>query len=272
VLPIVPTMLNMMLPALESRDWDTSSLHTVVYAGSAMAPDRLARLTACLGDVLVQGYGLTETPLPLTALSKKDHSSRPGEPLPRRLGSAGRVNPFVELRLRTVDGRDAADGEDGEIQVRGDIVMLGYWNRPEATAEVLLEDGWAATGDVGRFEDGFLHIVDRKKDMIVSGGFNVFPGEVENAIAALPGVLEVAVIGVPDERWGEAIKAVVAVRPGHHVTAEDIDRVCRERIAAYKRPRSVDFVDGLPKTGSGKIQRSELRRHYWAGRARHVGG
>ncbi|MGP4090257.1 class I adenylate-forming enzyme family protein [Streptomyces sp. KR55] len=272
VLPIVPTMLNMMLPALETGTWDTNSLHTVVYAGSAIAPDRLARLVKRLGPVFVQGYGLTETPLPLTALSKQDHVFDPDGPLPARLGSAGRVNPFVQLRLRTPDGRDAAEGEEGEIQVRGDITMLGYWNRPDATAEVLLDDGWVATGDIGRFHEGYLHIVDRKKDMIVSGGFNVFPGEIENAISALDGVSEVAVIGIPDERWGETIKAVISVRDGYRITADDIDRICRERIASYKRPRSVEFADVIPKTATGKIQRNELRRRHWAGAERRVGG
>ncbi|MDQ0381157.1 class I adenylate-forming enzyme family protein [Amycolatopsis thermophila] len=272
VLPIVPTMLTMMLPALETGSHTTDSLHTVLYAGSAIAPDRLARLVRCLGPVFVQGYGLTETPLPLTALSKQDHRVDPAGPLPARLGSAGRVSPFVQVRVRTPDGRDASEGEEGEIQVRGDITMLGYWNRPAATAEVLLPGGWVATGDVGRFHDGYLHIVDRKKDMIVSGGFNVFPGEIENAISALEGVAEVAVIGVPDERWGETIKAVISVREGHRVTAEDVDRICRERIASYKRPRSVEFVEALPKTGTGKIQRSELRRRHWAGADRRVGG
>ncbi|MQA15222.1 MAG: AMP-binding protein [Pseudonocardiaceae bacterium] len=272
VLPLVPTMLNMMLPLLESHRWDVESLHTVLYAGSAMSPDRLARAVTCLGEVFVQAYGLTEIPFPLVALSKAAHRFDPDGPPPARLASAGRPNPFVEIRLRRPDGTDAADGEEGEIQARTDTTMLGYWNRPEATAEMLLDDGWAATGDVGRMQDGYLHVVDRKKDMIVSGGFNVFPGEIENAISTLDGVAEVAVVGVPDERWGESIRAVVVVRDGQPVTEDDIDRACRERIAAYKRPRSVDFVAELPKTGTGKIQRHQLRRRYWTGQARRVGG
>ncbi|MCG3753998.1 class I adenylate-forming enzyme family protein [Amycolatopsis sp. Poz14] len=269
-LPMVPTMLNMLLPELDATPWDTSTLHTVIYGGSAIAPSRLARLVGHLGDVFLQAYGLTEIPFPLASLSKRSHRFDPGTTPPERLASAGRVNPFVEIRLRTPEGRDAREGEEGEIQARGDTTMLGYWNRPDATAEVLMPDGWAASGDVGRLRDGYLHIVDRKKDMIVSGGFNVFPAEIENAIAALEGVDEVAVVGVPDERWGESVKAVV-VRDGHRVATEDIDQVCRERIAAYKRPRSVDFVDALPKTGSGKIQRHRIRAGYWAGEERRVG-
>ncbi len=272
VLPLAPTMLNMMLPLLEQQRWPVQTLHTVLYAGSAMSPDRLARAVACLGNVFVQAYGLTEIPFPLVALSKAAHRFDPDDPPPAQLASAGRPNPFVEIRLQRPDGTIAADGEEGEIQARTDTTMLGYWNRPEATDAVLLDDGWAATGDVGRMQDGYLHIVDRKKDMIVSGGFNVFPGEIENAVSTLEGVAEVAVVGVPDERWGESIRAVVVVRDGHRVTEDDIDKACLERIAAYKRPRSVDFVDELPKTGSGKIQRHELRRRYWAGHARRVGG
>ncbi|MFG2657338.1 class I adenylate-forming enzyme family protein [Streptomyces sp. NPDC048425] len=275
VLPMVPTMLNMLLPELESEKEKgrlrTEALHTVLYGGSAIAPARLARLGACLGEVFVQGYGLTEVPFPLASLSKHEHRFVPGEEPPARLGSAGRVNPFVEVRLRTPEGNDAAEGEVGEIQARGDTVMLGYWNRPDATKAVLLDDGWAATGDIGRMRDGYLHIVDRKKDMVVSGGFNIFPAEIEAAISALEGVAEVAVVGVPDTRWGESVKAVVVVRDGYQVTEDDIDAICRERIAAYKRPRSVDFVPELPKTGSGKIQRHVLRHRYWAGRTRNVG-
>jgi acyl-CoA synthetase (AMP-forming)/AMP-acid ligase II len=277
VLPMVPTMLGMLLPLLEgegdaSPQARTGSLHTIVYAGSAIAPNRLARLVTCLGDVFVQAYGLTEIPFPLASLSKHAHRFDADAEPPKRLASAGRVNPFVEVRLRTPEGTDARDGEEGEIQARGDTTMLGYWNRPDATAEVLLPGGWAATGDVGRIEDGFLYIVDRKKDMIVSGGFNIFPAEIENAIATIEGVAEVAVVGVPDARWGESVRAVVVVRPGFEVTAEDVEAACLGQIAAYKRPRSVEFLAELPKTGSGKVKRQEIRQQYWAEERRRVGG
>ncbi len=150
VLPMVPTMLNMLLPALESGSWDTERLHTVLYGGSAIAPDRLARAVTCLGEVFVQAYGLSEIPFPLASLSKQAHRFDPALPPPARLASAGRVNPFVEVRLRRPDGTDAPDGEDGEILARCDTTMLGYWNLPDETAAVLDADGWAATGDVGR--------------------------------------------------------------------------------------------------------------------------
>ncbi|MEN0140060.1 MAG: AMP-binding protein [Rhodococcus sp. (in: high G+C Gram-positive bacteria)] len=272
VMPAVPTMLNMMLPELEAGGWAIDTLHTVVYGGSAIAPERLRRLVDCLGDVFVQGYGLTEVPFPLAALAKHDHRFDPNSAVPECLASAGRVNPFVQVRLMGEDGQPVSEGEEGEIQVRGDTTMMGYWNNPEATAAVLLEDGWSASGDIGRMKDGYLYIVDRKKDMIVSGGFNVFPAEIEAAISGLSGVAEVAVIGIPDPRWGEAVKAVVVVREGHRICEEDIERVCREQIAGYKRPRVVEFVNELPKTGSGKIQRHVLRERDWAGHDRRIGG
>ncbi|WP_081654992.1 class I adenylate-forming enzyme family protein [Amycolatopsis orientalis] len=271
VLPLVPTMINLMLPVLESGKYDVSSVHTVLYGGSPIAPDRLARAIAVLGPVFVQSYGLTEMPWS-SWLPKQDHLFDPGGELPPRLGSAGRVSPFIEMRLVDGAGQPVADGEAGEIQLRGDAGMAGYWNLPEETAETILDGGWIATGDVGRMVDGFLRIVDRKKDMIVSGGFNVYPTEVENAIYTLPGVAEVAVVGVPDDRWGETVRAVVVPRAGAAVTAAEIEQVCLDTIAAYKRPRTVEFVDELPKTGTGKIMRRELKARYWAGRDRLVNG
>jgi long-chain acyl-CoA synthetase len=274
VIPLVPTMLNMMLPeAGEGAGRDFSSLRAVMYGGSGIAPDRLARAVAAFGDVFVQFFGLSETPMPLTALSRRDHEYDPGGPIPARLASAGRPNPFVELRLEGEDGAPVAVGEVGEIVVRGDNVMVGYWGKPEQTAETIRPDGWAVTGDLGRFDaDGYLYIVDRKRDMIVSGGYNVYPAEVENAISALVEVAEVAVVGVPDERWGEAVKAVVVVRPGQELGEDEVVAACTERLAAYKKPRSVDFIEELPKTGSGKIMRRRVRDRYWDGRERSVGG
>jgi len=273
ILPLVPTMLNLMLPEAEAGDRDLSSLRAVMYGGSGIAPDRLAWALRAFGSVFVQFFGLSETPMPLTALARRDHEYDPSGPVPPRLASAGRPNPFVELRLRGDDGGPVATGEVGEIVVRGDTVMAGYWGQPELTAETIDADGWAATGDLGRFdEDGYIYIVDRKRDMIVSGGYNVYPAEVENAISVLTEVQEVAVVGVPDERWGEAVKAVVVVRPGEELDAEDVVAACAERLAGYKKPRSVDFVDELPKTGSGKIMRRRIRDRYWRGRERSVGG
>jgi acyl-CoA synthetase (AMP-forming)/AMP-acid ligase II len=272
VLPMVPTMINAMLPVIEETPTDVSTIHTILYGGSAIAPDRLARAVDAFGPVFVQGYGLTEVAFPLASLSKESHVFDPTGPLPSRLASAGRVTPFVELKLVTPDGDIAAPGELGEIVARGDVTMSGYWNRPEETAATLTDDGWVHTGDVGRMEDGFLHIVDRKKDMIVSGGFNIFPSEIENAISTLRAVKEVAVIGVPHERWGESVHAVIALQDGAELSEDEVTAACRERLASYKTPRSIEFIDEIPKTGTGKVMRRELRDAAWAGRERRVGG
>lgn len=272
VLPMVPTMINAILPVIEAKPHDVKSIHTILYGGSAIAPDRLARAVAAFGPVFVQGYGLTEVAFPLASLAKESHIFDANGPLPSRLASAGRVTPFVELKLVTPDGELAAPGELGEIVARGDVTMSGYWNRPEDTAATLTEDGWVKTGDVGRMEDGFLHIVDRKKDMIVSGGFNIFPSEIENAISNLRAVKEVAVIGVPHERWGESVHAVIALHDGATLTEDEVTAACRERLASYKTPRSIEFIAEIPKTGTGKVMRRELRDAAWAGRERRVGG
>jgi acyl-CoA synthetase (AMP-forming)/AMP-acid ligase II len=272
VMPSVPTIITMLLSEAETGAYDLSSLHTVLYGGSAIAPDRLARAVRSFGNVFIQGYGLTEVPFPLTSMSKESHRFDPEGPVPERLASAGRVTPFIDLMLADDEGNEVRPGEIGEIWARGDQIMAGYWNRPEATADVVKRQGWVATGDVGRLVDGYLHIVDRKKDMIVSGGFNVFPSEVENVISAVPGVREVAVVGTPDARWGEAVTAVVSLESGATVTAEDVVAACKASIAGYKKPQTVVFVDELPRTSSGKVLRREIRGQFWQGKDRHVGG
>ena len=272
VIPLVPSMLNRLVEAYEDNPIDASSLRAVIYGGSPIAPDRLARAIKAFGEVFIQLYGLSEAVMPLSALSQRDHRFSEDGSAPSRLASAGRPHPFWELRIIDDDGNELPVGHEGEIIVRGDNVMAGYWNDPEQTAEMIDANGWAHTGDVGRIdEEGYLTIVDRKRDMIVSGGFNVYPTEVENAILTLVGVREAAVVGAPDDRWGEAVTAVVAVRPGHTVTAEDVIAACRENLAAYKAPKDVHFVDELPKSGVGKILRRDVRERFWAERQRRVG-
>lgn len=272
ITPVVPTIVNLMTDEMEQGSYDVSSLKTILYAGSPIAPEKLARAIRAFGDVFVQCYGLTELPMPISSLSMRDHRLGPGGTVPARLGSAGRVSPFVEVRIADQDGAEVPDGDAGEIWVRADMVMRGYWKRPADSAEFAQGDGWARTGDVGRLVDGYLHIVDRQRDMIVSGGFNVFPSEVENVISVLPGIREVAVIGVPDPRWGETVMAVVVREPGCDLIAADIQHACRSAIAGYKLPRRIEFVDELPKTSSGKLLRRELRSAYWEDRARMVDG
>ena len=272
VIPLVPSMLNRLVEAYEDEPTDATSLRAVIYGGSPIAPDRLARAIQAFGEVFVQLYGLSEAVMPLAALSQRDHRFEADGSAPRRLASAGRPHPFWELRVVDDEGNDLPVDEEGEILVRGDNVMVGYWNDPEQTAAMIDAEGWAHTGDVGRMDDdGYLTIVDRKRDMIVSGGFNVYPTEVESAILTLVGVREAAVVGAPDDDWGEAVTAVVVVRPGHSVTAEDVLQACRANLASYKAPKAVHFVEELPKSGVGKILRREVRQGFWVGRERQVG-
>ena len=265
---LVPTMIYMLLEILEAHPVDTSSLRTVLYGGSPMAPAKLEACLARFGPVFQQSYGMTEALGGDTFLRKEEHV-----PASARLASAGRPAFNVELRVADDDGRDVPTGETGEVVVRGGHVMAGYWNRPEATAEVVTSDGWFRTSDMGYLDDeGYLFIVDRKADMIVSGGFNVYPREVEDVLLAHAAVAEAAVVAVPDERWGESVKAVVRPMPDMSVTEAELDEWCRERLAKFKVPRSYDVVaEDLPKNPNGKVLRRLVREPYWAGHDRRVG-
>jgi acyl-CoA synthetase (AMP-forming)/AMP-acid ligase II len=272
VLPLVPTMLAALTSEAERGSYDLSTVRAVPYGGSAVAPAVLQRARAVFGDVLVQVYGLSEALVPLSVLSAADHRYHPTEASPRRLASAGRPAPFVDVRVMTDSGEVAALEQAGEIQVRSDTVMAGYWGQPEATAQRVGGDGWVRTGDVGyRDREGYLYIVDRKSDVIVSGGFTVYPAEVERAIHALPEVDEVVVVGAPHERWGEGVTAVVTLRPGQHLTEDEVVEACRASLAGYKKPTSVLFVEELPKNSSGKLLRREVRARFWTDRDRSVG-
>jgi acyl-CoA synthetase (AMP-forming)/AMP-acid ligase II len=276
ILPLVPTQVNLLTDELVRRrdagsPVDTSSLRTLIYAGSAIAPDRLARAESVFGDVLVQFYGASEAPMPITALHPEDHVDQVvGSGSLPRLASAGRPNRFVKVRITNADGGELGANGVGEIQVQGEQTMKGYWRMPEATAEVI-DQGWVRTGDMGYLDDeGYLFIVDRKKDMIVSGGFNVYPREVENVISAMPEVREVAVVGAPSDKWGDEITAIVSLRPGASMTADEVIARCREAIAGYKLPKKVLFADDLPKTATGKINKRSIADNLWAGRERRV--
>jgi acyl-CoA synthetase (AMP-forming)/AMP-acid ligase II len=264
---LVPALINMLLqtPGVEATDF--SALENVFYGASPISEDVLTRATARFGAGFHQLYGLTETVGAATHLSPAEHDASRG-----KLRSCGRAWPGIEVRLVTPEGREAGVGEVGEIQIRSSTVMKGYWNRPEATREAIDAEGWFRSGDAGyRDAEGFIFIHDRVKDMIVSGGENVYPAEVENAVFGHPAVADCAVIGVPDETWGEAVKAIVVLRPGTEPDAASIIAHARARIAAYKAPKSVDFVEVLPRNPSGKVLRRELREPYWAGRTRRVG-
>jgi len=261
---LVPTLINMMLQSDGCALADFSALERVFYGASPISEDVLTRALARFQCRFSQLYGLTETTGGGTELAHEDHK---GE----LLRSCGRANPNVEVRIADADGREAPVGEVGEIQIRAKTVMRGYWNRSDATASAIDDAGWFRTGDAGFANaDGYIFIHDRMKDMIVSGGENIYPAEVENAIFGHPAVADAAVIGVPDEKWGEAVKAIVVLKPGAEADADAIIAYARARIAGYKAPKSVDFADTLPRNPSGKVLRRNLRERYWKDHDRRV--
>jgi fatty-acyl-CoA synthase len=264
---LVPTLIYALIDAPDLRAaYDTSSLQTIVYGAAPMSPDRLREGIKIFGNVFVQLYGQTEAPQVITTMRKIDHDdSRPG-----RLGSCGRANPMLDVKLFDADMREVKTGEPGEICVRGSLVMDGYWKRPEAIAEAFKGD-WLHTGDVAvKDEEGYFYIVDRTKDMIISGGFNIYPREVEDALMAHPAVASAAVIGIPDERWGEAVKAFVVLRAGAENSAAELQAHVKDKRGAPWSPKSIDFLIEIPVTGLGKIDRKALRAPYWEGRTRGV--
>lgn len=260
---LVPAVLLFLCELPASRESDFSAFRHVIYGTAPIAPDLLRRSVELFGCRFTQIYGLTETAGPFTALRHADHV---GE----RLMSCGRTMFGGRARIVDPDGRDLPTGEVGELVYQGENLMIGYWARPEATAEVI-RDGWFHTGDAGCLdEEGFIYIKDRIKDMIVSGSENIYPAEVEAALAGHPDIVECAVIGVPDPKWGETVKAVVVVRDGSALSERGLIDWTRDRLAGYKRPRSVDFMDRLPRNASGKLLKRELREPYWRGRDRKV--
>ncbi len=269
---LVPAVLQFMLMVPGVEDADYSNLRVLVYGASPISEDVLATCVEMFQPCKFwQAYGLTETTGAVVNLPPEDHD--PNGPDRHRLRSCGVAGPGVELRIVADDGvTDCPTGEVGEIWIRSKQNMLGYWNMPDATAEVLTPDGWFKSGDAGYLDaDGYLYIHDRVKDMIVSGGENVYPAEVENVLMAHPGIADVAVIGVPDEKWGETAKAIVVRAPDVEVTEDDIIAYAKERLATFKCPTSVDWIDALPRNPSGKILKKDLREPFWEGRERRVG-
>ncbi len=265
---LVPTMLKRLVEHPRFGTFNTASLQLVLYGAAPIDDALLAQARLALPAAgFCQLYGMTELSPVVTALPAWCHA--PGQP-PGRLRSVGRAVPIAEVRIVDADDQPVPPGTVGEIVVRGPLVMQGYWGQPEQTAQAL-RGGWMHTGDGGRMDaDGFFYVVDRLKDMVVSGGENVYSAEVENAIAQLPAVNMVAVIGVPDTRWGERVHAVVVLRPGQALTAEAVVAHCRTLIAGYKCPRTVEFRDALPLSAAGKVLKVDLRAPFWAGKQRNV--
>jgi fatty-acyl-CoA synthase len=263
---LVPTMLYALLDHPRLATTDVSSIQTIYYGAAAMSPTRMEEALDRFGPVFFQFYGQSECPMTIAVLRREEHDvTRAG-----RLSSCGRPVPWVDVALLDDSGTDVGVGVPGEVCAKGPLVMSGYWNQPEQTEEVF-RGGWVHTGDIAvRDDDGFLTIVDRKKDMIVSGGFNVFAREVEDVMGAHPEVAAVAVIGVPDERWGEAVKAVVVLRPGAKTVPDELMQMVRERKGPVHTPKSVDFVDSIPVTPLGKPDKDALRSRYWKDHDRRV--
>jgi acyl-CoA synthetase (AMP-forming)/AMP-acid ligase II len=263
---MVPAAMQFVVRQPRARQVDFSRLKYMLYGASPIPAALLKECIEVFKCGFVQMYGMTETTGTIVALPPEDHI----EGLDR-MRSAGKALPGVELAILDPDGNPLPPGEVGEIATRSGSNMAGYWNMPEATARTLGQDGWLRTGDAGCMDkDGYLYIHDRIKDMIISGGENIYPAEVESALCDHPDVAEAAVIGVPDDRWGEAVKAVVVMKPGKTASAADIINFLRERIAGFKTPKSVDFIEALPRNPSGKILRRHLRDPHWAGRERQV--
>lgn len=265
-----PTVIYRLLAHPELRRHDYSSLEYFIYAAAPMSVDKLHAALEVFGPVMAQCFGQAEVPLMCTYLSPQEHVVGDDPRAPRRLASAGRATAGTDIAIVDDDGKLLPCGERGEIVVRGELVTPGYFRDPVASAEAM-KHGWRHTGDIGYLDEGgYLYIVDRKRDMIISGGFNVYPSEIEQVLWSHPSVQDCAVIGVPHEDWGETVKAVVELRPGAAATESELMAFCRERLGAIKTPKSVELWSELPRSSVGKVLKRDIRAKYWAGRERMV--
>ncbi len=264
---IVPAALQILINHPRCSTVDYSKLKYILYGAAPIPLELLRQCMEMFGAQFIQVYGMTETTGTITMLPPEDHDPNGNE----RMRSAGKPLPGVELKIVDHNGNTLSTGEVGELLTRSSNNMVGYWNLPDATAGTMSSDGWIRTGDAGYLDaDGYLFIHDRVKDMIISGGENVYPAEVESAIYGHPDIMEVAVIGVPDDKWGEAVKAFCAPKAGHMIDPDNVIAWARERIAGFKVPKTVEIVEALPRNASGKILRKDLRAPYWEGRERQV--
>jgi acyl-CoA synthetase (AMP-forming)/AMP-acid ligase II len=266
---IVPTQLVAMLNVPDIERYDLSHVKRIWYAASPMPLELLRRGIAKFGPIFAQGYGQSESGPDITILGREFHDVLDKSPEEQKvLTSSGQPCMWVHARIVDEAGSDVEPHVVGEIVVKSKSVMLGYWRKPEDTEKAIVA-GWLHTGDMGYYDErGFIYISDRKKDMIITGGENVYPREVEDVLYRHPAVLEAAVIGAPDDVWVERVHAVVVLKGGHEASAEEIIGFCKEQLARYKAPRSVEFVDVLPKSAQGKILKREIRDKYWQGKDR----
>jgi acyl-CoA synthetase (AMP-forming)/AMP-acid ligase II len=265
-----PTAIYTALLQPNVRQFDYSSLRHFFYGGAPMSAKKLREAIEVFGPVMTHSYGQTEAPTCITFMGPSEHLDERGGIAERRLLSCGRPSPFVRVELMDDKGELVPPGQVGEIVVQGGLVMKGYYKNPQATAEAF-RHGWHHTGDLAyRDEQGYLYLCDRKNEVIVTGGFNVCPLEVEQVLMGHDCVQNCAVVGVPDDRWGEAVKAVVELKPGRTVSEDELIAMCKQRIGGVKAPKSVDFVDSIPTTAIGKVLRRDVRNRYWAGRERQI--
>jgi fatty-acyl-CoA synthase len=263
-------MIYLLLDFPERDKFNVSSLENIIYGGSAIAPERLKEAMGVFGPVFTQLFGQTEAPMAISSLPRQEHIVTNPEREKKILSSAGRPTFHTQVKLLGEDGREVPIGQSGEVVVRCANTMDGYFKNPKATAETLKE-GWLYTGDIARLdEEGFLYIVDRKKDMIVSGGFNIFPREIEDVLFEHPVVKNAAVIGVPHEKWGEEVKAIVVTQKGRKVTGDELIEFVKARKGSLMAPKTVEFRDHIPLTNLGKVDKKRIRADYWKGKDRLV--
>jgi long-chain acyl-CoA synthetase len=263
---LVPAAIQFILQQPQSRTADLSSLRCLIYGAAPITLPVLEEALAVFKCEFVQLYGLTETTAQTTYLPPQDHQSSDTH----RLRSAGKPLPYIDVKVVNPEGTILAPNEIGEICIKSPSNMLGYWKLPDATNDTM-RDGWVYTGDAGyKDDDGYLYICDRIKDMIVSGGENIYPAEIESAIMGHPDIVDVAVIGIPDEKWGESVKAVVVLKADTSLSPSEIIDFAKTRIASFKVPKSVDFIEMLPRNAAGKILKKDLRAPYWEGKQRMV--
>ena len=262
---MVPALIQFLLNHPDAKTTDFSSLRQIVYGASPISEDTLLRAIDVMGCEFWQVYGLTETSGIGTTLAPEHH-----EPSLGKLRSCGQKYTGVDIKIVDENGNEVPTGDVGEITIKSTIIMKGYWNRDEANNESIV-DGWFHTGDAGYFDDeDFLYIYDRVKDMIISGGENIYPAEVENALMSHPEIIDAAAVGVPDDKWGETVKGFVILKEGAELTEQDIIDSTKEKIASYKCPTSINFIQEMPRNPSGKILRRELREPYWDDKGRNV--
>ena len=267
---MVPTMIKMFVESPDIDQYDISSLQYIAYGGSAMYVEDLRFALKKCGQIFIQMFGQGESPMTGTILYRYEHVIDGTPEQVKRLGSAGTPRTGIEIKILDDDENELPAGQMGQICIRGETMMQGYWERPEEN-EKTLKGGWLHTGDVGYLdEQGYLFVMDRTKDMYISGGSNVYPREIEEIMLEHPAVSEVSVVGVPDEKWGESGKAVVVLQKGMKATEQELLEFCQGKMAGYKRPKSVDFVDALPKSPYGKILKREIREWYWKDETRRV--